>query len=193
MTTLRFTPILLLLLLLSACSVSPQNEQIKKPTRDIVSVNALQQLPKKIGSFSYIGTRLYPKPWGASSRYIYTTNKIFADVYSYPVPKEAISFSHKNRVIGMTKQAIDEISGLTKLGKYSKFEILNKSTFQQQGRTSKRIDTSIVKDGIALYSLIFLSENKGRLLKIRMSMPDSKSNRANKSWQKFAEKVFSAL
>ncbi len=190
--------VFILVLFISACGSVPQKSQdiSSKATQQDRSLAILKSFPKKIEGFSYQASTKYPKPLGYSSRYQLDLDKrIYADVYSYPVPPEALSYSHKNIVKGMTRDALGEIKSLKIQGVYSKADVLKRNSFVQKGRSSEKIDIRLgaPKIPIDLYSILFLTAKNRDLLKIRLTMPYTESNIKDKRWQLFSNKIFSVL
>ena len=154
----------------------------------------LDVLPNNIEGFLYQGSTTYPDPWGYSLRYTYSkSNMVYSDIYIYPVPEEARKYSQKEIVNGMTDAALSEIELVKKRGAYSEFEIIEKSTSRLLGDYLTRVDIYLVKHNLASYSLLFLTERDGKLIKARMTMPDNEFNRNSVTWQKFIYKVFSNI
>lgn len=154
----------------------------------------MEVLPDSIEGFSYVGSATYPQPWGYSLRYRSGASRwTHSDIYIYPAPKADKPQSHQELVVGMTRQALEEIDYAKQRGAYSSFQILDQRKFTLNGKMATRIDMVLVKDNLVSYSLLYVTESQGKLLKVRMTMPDNEANRNNARWQRFAETVFNTI
>lgn len=151
-------------------------------------------LPAKLEGFSYENSTTYPAPWGYSLRYgKNTTHRTYSDIYIYPIPKEANGYKHEEIVYGITKEALREIEYAKEKGAYSEFKVISKGTFYLNGKLATRVEIFLVRNNLSSYSLLYVTESEGKLIKARMTMPDNESNRNNESWNKFIDKVFSII
>ena len=175
--------LILMAIFLSACSTVSVKVPEKEP--GIVSI-----LPRMVEGYSYVGVHVYPsEEYGYSVRYT-LSSKNYADIYIYPVPEQAKKYSHKDIVFGMTGNAISEIELAQEKGLYHEFEILNKSAFNNSGLVFSKVEAKLVKDNLVSYTILYLTENRSKLIKARITMPDNESNRSNKKWDAFIGEIF---
>lgn len=168
---------------LGACSTASVKAPEKEP--EIVSV-----LPRMIEGYSYMGSYVYPKEeYGYSIRYTLGSNN-HADIYIYPVPEQLKKFSHNDIVFGMTGNAISEIALAQEKGFYHEFEILNKSAADNAGLILSKVEAKLVKNNLVSYTILYLTENGGKLIKARITMPDNEGNRSNNKWDDFIGEIF---
>jgi hypothetical protein len=188
-TNIVFT---LVMMALVGCG-APKRQEVKElPGSEQYPI--LDVLPKSIEGFSYKGLRVYPDPWGYSLRYRSDFDKtVYADIYLYPVPKEAMGGDPEDIVVGATNGALEEIDYATKNGMYSEFEILGRDDFDILGKTTSQVDIYLVRNKTPLYSLLFVTESNGKLIKARMTMPHTDANRSNDAWKRFVESAFTII
>jgi hypothetical protein len=184
--------LLLLVAGLTACATV-----IKESQEDVAGNQQypiLDVLPKRIEGFTYEGMREYPPPWGYSLRFRNEPNNaVYADIYLYPVPQELSGHEQDDIVMIKTDEALEEIDYFYKAGSYSEFEIINRDSFQILGETASRVEIYLVKDNLALYSLLFVTEKDGKLVKVRMTMPNNQANTSNDAWGQFVNEVFTVI
>ncbi len=192
MRSIRNPLAIILVALLAACSTTTKNAQLGAINGEKLEI--LDALPREIEGFIYRGAKSYPDPWGYSLRYQLERNQLtYSDVFIYPVPGEAEGYGQKEVVISMSNQALKEIDIAKEQGLYSKYSVINRRTFEINGNFTIRIDIFLVKSNLESYSLLFLTESNGKLIKVRMTMADNESNRNNTAWQKFAVKVITTI
>jgi hypothetical protein len=183
---------LLLVVSLTACATPTKEPQEQIANNEQLPI--LDVLPRQIEGFNYQGLRRYPAPWGYSLRYRNETNNaVYADLYLYPVPEELKGHEQEDIVMVKTDEALEEIDYFFKTGSYSEFEVLNRDSFQIEGETTSRVEIYLVRDNLALYSLLFVSEKDGKLVKVRMTMPNNEANTSNDAWERFVHKAFSVI
>lgn len=186
------TLFIILIITSSACTV-PVRQSQNKVTHDEHYV-ILDVLSKQVDGFSYEGSTTYPAPWGYSLRYRNNESKrTYADIYIYPVPREAVDYKHKDIVFSITNDALHEIDYAKERGVYSKFNVISKGTFEILDNVATKVEISLVKDNLVSYSLLFVTESSGKIIKARMTMPDNELNRNNEAWNKFVAKTFSII
>ena len=85
------------------------------------------------------------------------------------------------------------ISEAVRQGVYANFNVIGAATHTRGMRTVARVEATYLRQNLASYTLVYQSEYNGTLMKIRMSMPDNESNRANGEWDHFASQVFDLI
>lgn len=189
MKSIRTIFIVVVVAMLAACSGASKKTQPSQGNLPILDV-----LPKHIQGFSYVGTKTYPEPWGYSLRYqLDGSQYTHADLYIYPVPKELAGQKHKDVIGRMKDQAIEEIGYAKEKGMYSEYRVMKNSSFNINGKFVSRTDIHLIKGNLVAYSLLFLTESDGKLIKVRMTMPDSEEVRRSDTWQKFVDKAFATV
>ena len=185
-TRLRSMALILVAALGTACaSLDGRSETVP---------SLIGNLPRDIASFEFIGYKHFDDGSGGYSfRYSNPGKKRFADVYVYPVAKENARLEHKQLVLGSTRATISAIDEAVKQGLYANFDVLDAATRSYGLRTTARVQATYLRDNLASYTTLYQSEHQGTLMKIRMSMPDNRSNRLNGEWDAFAERVFSLV
>jgi hypothetical protein len=192
MKILKLTALILLVSILAACVTPVSKDRYAQAYEERFQIQNV--LPVSIEGFSYQGAIAYPDPWGYSLRYEYGENHmVYSDIYIYPVPSEMAKYNQNEIVNGMTNAALREIDLLKQRGAYSEFEVVGTTTTHLLGEYLKRVDIYLVKHNLASYSLLFLTEKDGKLIKARMTMPDNEANRNNVTWQKFINEIFSII
>ena len=155
---------------------------------------AIEALPASIASFGYDGYRRFDDGSdGYSVRYANAPKKRLADVYVYPVAEENAELAHEALVLGSTRATLQAIGEAVNQGLYANFAVLDAATRAQGLRTTARVQATYLRDNLASYTLLYQTEHDGTLMKIRLSMPDNESNRANGEWDAFAARVFEVL
>ncbi len=177
--------------LLCACSGIAEKPQLIVGD---VAPEILQRLPSNIDGFLYRGARNYPASLGYSLRYRHgEIPDVDAEVLVSPVPQEAVAYSHIERVDLMSMRALREIQTARARGVYADYSIIRSGSFEIDGSYATRTDIALLRDEFASVALLFLTEREGRLLTLRMTMPDNYSNRHHDNWQQFAETVFGLI
>lgn len=184
--------ILALLLAVAGCAVPVKEGQDDTASEKHAAL--LDVLPRHIQGFTYEGVREYPDPWGYSLRYRSdSSRRTYADIYIYPVPGNATNLSQKKVVTDMTNEALWEIKVAKEKGAYSDYKIIHSAAFEIDGNFTSRVDLQLVSNNLVLYSLLYVTERNGKLIKARISMPDNDANRGNKLWQEFVEQTFQVI
>jgi hypothetical protein len=184
--------LVILAIALASCA-SPNNQRPDQVTHG-EHYPILDVLPRRIEGFTYEGSSTYPDPLGYSLRYQNDNNlHAFADIYLYPAPPGAASFTHEEIVVGVTNEALQEIDYFKQRGLYSEFKIISSGTFEIQGKTVSRVEIHLVKNNLVLYSLLYVTESDGKLIKARMSMPNNDANRTNEAWTRFIKSAFATI
>ena len=192
MKLVKYAYLSLLVSMLAACATPARKAQPGLVHGDHVKL--LDVLPDNIEGFLYQDSTTYPDPWGYSLRYAYSENsRVYSDIYIYPVPKEMREYSQEEIVNGMTNAALREIELVKQRGAYSEFQIIEADASHMLGEYLTRVEMYLVKNNLASYSLLFLTERDGRLIKVRMTMPDNESNRKSATWQKFINTILSGI
>ncbi len=159
--------------------------------RQTVVPSLIGTLPETIASFQFDGYKHFDdESGGFSFRYRNASKKRLADVYVYPVAEENAELAHEALVLGSTRATIQAITEAVSQGHYSNFDLLGAATRAQGARTTARVHATYLRENLASFTMLYQSEHKGTLMKIRVSMPDNNSNRLNSEWDAFAERVF---
>ena len=109
----------------------------------------------------------------------------------YSVAEENADLEHNQLVLGSTRATLTAISEATRQGHYSNFNVINAATRAQGLRTTARVQATYLRKNLASYTLVYQTEHKGTLLKIRISMPDNEHNRSSREWDALADTLFS--
>ena len=154
----------------------------------------VERLPQSIASFDYDGYRPFDDGSGGYTlRYSNDAKKRIADVFVYPVAEENAGLAHETLVLGSTRATLQAIDEAVNQGLYANFAVLDAATRASGMRTTARVQATYLRDNLASYTLLYQTEHDGTLMKIRVSMPDNESNRANGEWDAFAARVFALL
>ena len=182
----------MLVVFVSGCVTSNTAPRPNKP--EVVRIEILNLIPKDVEGFVYKGAKAYPDPWGYSMRYQLKRNRlVYSDVYVYPVPNTAAGIGSDAIAKRMAELALSEIDLAKEKGFYSEYEIIESREFDLKGRPVSRSDLYLVKNNLESFSLLFLTESRGMLIKARMTMPDNEANRNSETWQRFVEEVFGVI
>lgn len=189
---MRLLPVSVMIycLALTACATFEQpKEKAAEPAPELI-----EALPEDIGSFEYEGYRYFDDSSnGYTFRYANTQKRRMADVYVYPVATQNASLDHEDLVMGSTRATIQAIAGAVKQGLYANFNLVGAATQARGFRTVARVEATYLSDNLASYTLVYQTEYDGTLLKIRVTMPDNKSNRTSLEWDRFANTVFNKI
>jgi hypothetical protein len=184
--------LLVLVAILTACT--PPTRESREDVAGSERYPILEVLPRHIEGFSYKGMRVYPDPWGYSLRYGNDSNQgVYADIYLYPVPQELRGREQEDIVMNKTNEALEEIDYFKRKGVYSAFEVISRDAFEILGNKTSEVEIQLVRDNLALYSLLFVTESKGKLIKARMTMPNNEANNGSEAWKRFVESVFTVI
>lgn len=186
MPPLRLVVLVSLLVLASACATREPAVAAEPAPPAIVAA-----LPQSVGSFDYAGYRHFEDGSGGYSlRYRNARKRRVADVYVYPVAPENAALAHEKLVMGSTRATMQAIGEAVRKGVYTDFAVVNAATRARGTRTVARVQATYLRENLASYTLLYQTEHEGTLMKIRLSMPDNASNRANDEWDRFAERLF---
>lgn len=181
--------VLLCVPLLGACAATGGTDA--PPT---AAPSLIGALPLSIDSFDFEGYRHFEDGSGGYSfRYRNERKKRLADVYIYPVARENSQLGHQALVLGSTRATMAAIEGAVQQGLYANFNVVGSATRTEGMRTVARVQATYLRENLASYTMLYQSEYRGTLMKIRLSMPDNESNRANDDWDGFAEQVFALV
>jgi hypothetical protein len=173
----------------SACATStatPVEEPTAPPEPELI-----KSLPKTVSSLEYTGYKHFEDGSGGYSvRYTNTKKRRIADLYVYPVAEENANLEHSQLVLGSTRATLTAIGEATRQGLYSNFNVINAATRAQGLRTVARVQATYLRQNLASYTLVYQTEHKGTLLKIRLNMPDNEYNRLSREWDLFADAMF---
>lgn len=185
---IKHSILIYLILCLTGCVSFGLNVENKNNKPEILDI-----LPTNIDEFNYVGYQVYPeKSLGYSIRYA-IVNIGYADVYIYPVPKAALELDSKEIVIESTKAAITDIQYFVSKGIYSEFKVLSQKFSENNGVITTKIEGSFVKNNLQLYTMLYLTEHSGMLLKARISVNDNETNRSSTGWDSFVGKLFGLI
>jgi len=190
---MRFISILTLIATLgvSACATVNQSAEDAKPLQAPEIIDAL---PDELGSFDYQGYRYFEDDSnGYTFRYVNPRKHRMADVYVYPVAEQNEDLDHEALVMGSTRATIQAIGAAVQEGIYNNFNVVGAATQARGIRTVARVEATYLRENLASYTLVYQTEYDGTLLKIRLSMPDNESNRANSEWDDFANTMFNTI
>jgi hypothetical protein len=151
------------------------------------------KLPKTVESFDMQGFKYFNDGSGYSIRYSNERKQRLADLYIYDVAEENASLDHKQLVLGSTRATMDAISAAAKQGHYANFSVLDAATHMQGLRTVARVQATYLRQNLASYTLVYQTEYKGTLMKIRVTMPDNDINRNSGEWDLFTDTVFQSV
>ena len=151
----------------------------------------VKALPESFQSFELQGFKHFEDGSGGYSvRYSNSNKRRIADLYIYPVAEENVDLEHSQLVLGSTRATLMAIGEATRQGHYSNFNVINAATRAQGLRTTARVQATYLRDNLASYTLVYQTEHKGTLLKIRVTMPDNETNRKSREWDSFADNMF---
>lgn len=151
----------------------------------------VKALPDTFESFELKGFKHFEDGSGGYSiRYANDRKRRIADLYVYPVAEENTNLAHNQLVLGSTRATLMAIGEATRQGHYANFNVINAATRAQGVRTVARVQATYLRQNLASYTLVYQTEHKGTLLKIRVTMPDNEFNRSSKEWDTFADSMF---
>lgn len=182
------------IIFISACAtVTPDKPEIPEqqppPEPALIKV-----LPKTISSFELDGFKHFEDGSGGYSvRYANRRKRRIADLYIYPVAEENSNLEHSQLVLGSTRATLMAIGEAAKQGHYDNFNVINAATRAQGLRTTARVQATYLRQNLASYTLVYQTEYKGTLLKVRINMPDNESNRSSAEWDGFADQMFQTV
>jgi len=175
----------------SACATSastPLDEVAPTPPPEPALYKAL---PETVNSFELQGFKYFEDgSSGYSVRYSNDRKRRIADLYVYPVAEENADLEHSQLVLGSTRATLMAIGEATRQGHYDNFNVINAATRAQGLRTVARVQATYLRQNLASYTLVYQTEHKGTLLKIRVTMPDNEFNRTSREWDGFADTMF---
>lgn len=190
MHSVRLFLLLTTLLFTNACAaltITPE-----KPD-DTDAPALMHKLPKTVESFDMQGFKYFNDGSGYSIRYSNARKQRLADLYIYQVAEENASLDHKQLVLGSTRATMDAISAAAEQGHYANYNVLDAATHALGVRTVARVQATYLRQNLASYTLVYQTEYKGTLLKIRVTMPDNDSNRNSSEWDLFTDTVFQSV
>lgn len=190
MHPVRLSLLLISLLFTNACAALTITPEISANT----SAPALMlKLPQTVESFDMQGFKYFNDGSGYSIRYSNERKQRLADLYIYDVADENASLDHKQLVLGSTRATMDAIGAAAEQGHYANYNVLDAATHAQGLRTVARVQATYLRQNLASYTLVYQTEHKGTLLKIRVTMPDNDSNRNSNEWDLFTNTVFQSV
>lgn len=190
MHSVRLFLLLISLLFTNACAaltITPEKQD------DTEAPALMLKLPKTVESFDMQGFKYFNDGSGYSIRYSNERKQRLADLYIYQVAEENASLDHKQLVLGSTRATMDAISAAAEQGYYANYSVLGAATHALGLRTVARVQATYLRHNLASYTLVYQTEYKGTLLKIRVTMPDNDSNRDSSEWDLFTDTVFQSV
>jgi|GEM_PF-758312 len=152
------------------------------------------RLPARLASFDFAGYRHFGDGSGGYSfRYRNPAKKRLADVYVYPVAEQNAELAHRALVLGSTRATLRAIGEAVEQGLYANFKVVDSATRGNGIRIVSRVQATYLRENLASYTMLYQSEYRGTLMKIRLSMPDNESNRTSAEWDAFAEHMFALV
>ncbi len=179
---------------LSACAskVGPSldtSSVVEKTPPPIVS-----HLPHRIQSYEYSGFTEYGSGLGYSLRYIKKGFKgNYADVYIWPVPKDARQYSHEEIVYAVTNGSLQDIYNMQDRGVYEKVELIDRLAYGSSEQLVTMHQLVMLRENRKTLSFLYLTEYQGRLLKARVSLPDNDANRSSDEVRQFVSEIFNRI
>jgi len=187
MNILKGLLIVVLPFLVVSCSTTNSVYQPSSP------VGLINQAPSSIDNFVYSDSKVYPsESLGYLLRYRTKSNGL-ADVYVYPVPKQLIIQSHEDIVKAMTSSTVADIRELESRGLYKNFNIIKQDYEITGQKMTGKVYATVVNKGLDASTALYLTEDKGKLFKIRISEPNSELSQVQPYWNAFATDMFSFL
>ncbi len=191
MLPVRVLTLFVTMLFTSACATVTPADAKPEPLPEPALIGVL---PDAMQSFELQGYKYFhDSSGGYSIRYANLPKRRIADVYIYPVAEENSELAHDQLVLGSTRATIQAIGEAARQGHYANFNVVNAGTQAYGVRTVARVKATYLRQNLASFTLVYQTEYKGTLVKIRVSMPDNESNRDNEEWDAFAEKMFSTI
>jgi hypothetical protein len=185
----RLTLLLIPLLFVNACAAIAPVEPSAPPPPPLINT-----LPETLETFELQGYKYFDDGSGGYSvRYANERKQRTADVYIYPVAEENSALEHNQLVLGSTRATLQAIGEATRQGLYANFNVINAATQSHGLRTVARVQATYLRQNLASFTLVYQTEHKGTLLKIRLSMPDNESNRDSEEWDRFADRLFGTI
>lgn len=194
MSLARLCFILGTLLFTNACAaVSLTPAKSENDSSKLEEPALVRAMPESVQSFERRGYKFFNDGSGYSIRYANEGKQRLADLYIYQVADENASLDHEQLVLGSTRATMDAISAAAQQGHYANFNVVDAVTHSQGLRTIARVQATYLRQNLASYTLVYQTEHKGTLLKVRVTMPDNDSNRNSDEWDRFTDTVFKAV
>jgi len=189
MNILKGLLIVVLPFLVVSCSTTTSTS-IYQPNSPVSLIN---KAPSSIENFVYSDSKVYPnESLGYLLRYRTKSNGL-ADVYVYPVPKQLVDQPHEDIVKAMTSSAVADIRELESRGLYKNFNIIKQDYETTGQKMTGKVYATVVNKGLDASTALYLTEDKGKLFKIRISQPNSELKQVLPYWNGFATDMFSFL
>lgn len=180
--------LLLAMVVLAGCTSTSQHSTSEEP-------KLVQSLPKSYGGYDYRGYQVYPtRELGFSLRYVKRGEQHHhADIYVYPVPATAEGMTKRQIVMAATRASAREIFEVGRRGYYNNVKALHGVIRSNQGNVMTVSEFSFLRNNLKIYSLLYLTEEKGTLLKARVSMPYDENHLDHKDVDRFMAHMFGAI
>jgi len=180
--------LLLTMLVLAGCASTAQHSASEEP-------KLVQALPKSYGGYDYRGYQVYPtRELGVSFRYVKRNEQFHhADIYVYPVPAEAQGKDQREIVLSASHVSMQEIFEAGRRGYYNNVKGLRGEMRTLEGNVMTVSEFSFLRDNLKIYSLLYLTEDKGMLIKARVSMPYDERYLDHKDVDSFLAHMFGVV
>lgn len=179
------------LLFIAGCSGGGATRQAAKEPA------LLQALPASYEGYDYRGYKVYPtEALGYSVRYAKRDEPFhYADIYIYPVPAGSSQASQRDSVMAATRASAGEIEEAGRQGYYSQIKVLGGAMLTHQGDVMTRSEFAYVysRNNLRIYSLLYLTESGGTLIKARVSMPYDQQRLEHADEDRFLAHLFGII
>jgi len=198
----KFTVTLTLIAAMCSACATPNATSIDEPKavektvqdKPLPQAELVASLPKSVESFDLAGAEPFTESGdGVTVQYANRRKQRRADVFVYPVAEGNRSLKHPQLVYGSTQATMRAIAQAVQQGIYQNLNVIDAATKANGLRTIARVKATYLRNNLASYTLVYQTEHDGTMVKIRVSMPDNDTNRNSAEWDRFADKVFSAI
>lgn len=178
----------LAMLLLSGCPHTPQQGASREPA-------LAQHLPRSDSGYVYRGYQVYPtRELGFSLRYVKQDEPYHhADIYIYPDPANSHGMTQQQIVQAATRASAQEIFEAGRLGYYYNVQQLHGEMRQHRGDAMSCDEFVFLHKNLKTFSLLYVTESKGSLIKARVSMPYDRNHLDHKNVDQFVNHMFGAI
>ncbi|HEY9035666.1 MAG TPA: hypothetical protein VIM96_03040 [Pseudomonadales bacterium] len=179
---------------LLACASNTKPPLEASPAVEKTPPPIVAHLPHRIGGYEYAGFTEYGPGLGYSLRYIKKgLQGNYADIYIWPVPKEAQKYSHEEIVYGVTEGSLQDIYEMQNRGIYEKVELIDRLAYGSSEQLVTMHRLVMLRENRKTLSFLYLTEYQGRLLKARVSLPDNEANRSSDEVKQFVLEIFNRI
>lgn len=167
------------------------------PKHADVEPKLIKTLPASYGGFDYRGYKVYPtEALGYSVRYVKRDAvHHYADIYIYPIPAGSSQAGQRDSVMAATQASAWEIEEAGREGYYSEVRALGSKVLEHQGDVMTCSEFAYVysRNNLKIYSLLYLTESGGKLIKARISMPYDQGRLDHADEDRFMEHLFGVI